>query len=98
MTCVFDSLEPEIMSADPEGLDCLDSSVIENPLSNSPSSVSLMEVNYELGAQSEEALKASSPSPELLLAVPPSELAPAIVVPALQASKVSSSLLATFLG
>lgn len=91
-------MEPEILSADAEDLDCLDSSVIENPLSNSPSSVSLLEVNYEPGEQSEEALKASSPSPELMLAVRPSELAPAIVVPALQANKVSSSSFVSFLG
>lgn len=75
------------MSPDPEVLDSLSSSIIQEPLT---SSLPPIEVNsFEQEVLGEYAPQTSSPSPELLLAVSPSELNPAIVVPGLQRSKVS---------
>ncbi|KAK3927063.1 Heat shock factor protein [Frankliniella fusca] len=80
------SLEPEIMNTDPVVLDSLDQSIIQEQTTSQ--AVPLLEVN-SIGEEvlSEESLKTTSPSPELLLAVPPSELNPSIVVPALRTSK-----------
>ncbi|XP_034236160.1 uncharacterized protein LOC117642271 isoform X2 [Thrips palmi] len=78
------SMEPEVLSPNPEVLENLDPSII--PLITSPSSVTSTEVNLAEGLPLGETLKASSPSPEFLAAAPPNELSPAIV-PALLVSK-----------
>ncbi|XP_026271706.1 heat shock factor protein isoform X3 [Frankliniella occidentalis] len=73
-------LEPEILSPDSEVLDRLQEQTTSLH-------VPLLEVNSIGEEMSEKGLKTTSPSPELLLAVPPTELNPSIVVPGLHTGK-----------
>ena len=76
------------MSPDSQVLDGLNSSIIQET-QITPSSLPSMEVNSsDQGLLIDDSLKTSSPSPELLLTVAPSELNPAIIVPGLQEGKV----------
>ena len=93
---ISSSLEPEVMSPDSEILDILDPSIIENSHIISPSPLPSMEVNSsEQEVLADVAPNTSSPSPDLLLAVSPRELNPAIVVPRLQGSKAKVTSLIT---